>query len=55
MNDKYERLIKAALELNEIVEGVRSERWVSDKTGRRLKDTKEWCEFYLALKSKTEG
>ena len=32
--------------LMEIVEGVRCERWNSN--GRRLKDTPEWCAFYVA-------
>lgn len=41
------RLCAAAHALNEVVEGVRSERWASD--GRRLKDTPEWCAFYCAL------
>lgn len=46
---KQEALAGAARRLREIVEGVRSERWVSDDTGKRLKDTPEWCEFYSAL------
>lgn len=33
--------------LMEIVEGVRSQRWVGD-FGGRLKDTPEWCRFYVA-------
>lgn len=42
-----DRLVEASKGLREVVEGVRSERWVAD--GRRLKDTREWCAFYSAL------
>lgn len=35
--------------LMEIVEGVRSVRW--NHEGHRLKDTPEWCRFYVAAKS----
>lgn len=41
------KLENAARDLNQIVEGVKNERWASD--GRRLKDTPEWCAFYVAL------
>ena len=37
----------ATEELMQIVEGVRSQRWVGD-LGGRLKDTPEWCRFYVA-------
>lgn len=33
----------------QIVEGVRSVRW--NHEGRRLKDTPEWCRFYVAAKT----
>jgi hypothetical protein len=42
-----QRLIDAAIKLNNIVEGVASTRWFDGR--RRLKDTPEWVEFYLAL------
>ena len=42
----------AASALNEIVEGIRNERWASD--GRRLKDTPEWCAFYCAFKDQQD-
>lgn len=45
--DELRRLKESAQKLNEIVEGVRAERWAAD--GRRLKDTPEWCGFYVAL------
>lgn len=41
-------LIPEASKLIEIVEGVRSQRWVGD-VGGRLKDTHEWCAFYVAF------
>lgn len=46
-------LLGAAQNLNIIVEGVRNERWASK--GVRLKDTREWVEFYLALKRVEEN
>jgi hypothetical protein len=45
--DALKGLSEAAKNLNEIVEGVRSERWSA--CGIRLKDTPEWCAFYSAL------
>lgn len=42
-------LLESAQKLNEIVEGVSSRRWAADN-GFRLKDTSEWCEFYVSLK-----
>jgi hypothetical protein len=44
---KIERLHKASNAMLEIVEGVGCVRW--EHEGRRLKDTKQWVEFYLAL------
>lgn len=44
-----EELEKLCLELIEIVEGVRSLRWSADGRGLRLKDTKEWAKFYVAV------
>jgi hypothetical protein len=41
-------LVKAANDLNEIVDGARSKRWATD-CGPRLRDTTEWCRFYTAL------
>lgn len=43
---KLVRLLCACDGLLEIVEGCLGERWACD--GRRLVDTKAWCEFYLA-------
>ena len=43
------RLLDSATRLNEIVEGVRNERWAAN--GQRLKDTPEWCDFYCKLKA----
>lgn len=45
--DANERYIRANLlaPLIEIVEGLRNERW--EANGVRLKDTPEWCAFYL--------
>jgi len=40
-------LIEASNNLNSIVEGIPSVRWAHG--GQRLKDRKEWCEFYCAL------
>jgi hypothetical protein len=37
----------AAIDLIEIVEGIRGDRWAFN--GFRLKDTPEWCVFYAAL------
>ncbi len=42
-------LIHAARDLNNIVEGPLSVRWMSEASGRRLKDAPEWCAFYVAL------
>ena len=42
------RLLDSATRLNEIVEGVRNERW--EANGQRLKATPEWCDFYCKLK-----
>jgi len=46
-------VINASNWLNEIVEGVRGSiehgTW-RDEKGRRLKDTPEWVQFYVALK-----
>ena len=47
-------LLASATRLNEIVEGVRSERWVGD-TRRRLKDTPEWCDFYVKTRRASES
>lgn len=44
---KHDRVLEASLKLIEIVEGVRNDRWCSPG-GKRLKDTPEWVEFYLA-------
>lgn len=55
MKSKYQPLIKlqkSAAALNEIVEGVRSERWAA--RGVRLKDTPEWTDFYVKLKRAEE-
>jgi hypothetical protein len=46
-----DKLLTAAKKLNEIVEGTRNERWAAD--GKRLKDTPEWCAFYVALNACT--
>ena len=43
----FDDLLEASKALREIVEGVTSERWAS--AGRRLKDAKAWCAFYVAL------
>jgi len=45
-------LVDAANRLNEIVEGVTSVRWSFKNS--RLKDTEEWCEFYVALNRANE-
>ena len=42
-------LEKLCWELVEIVEGVGSLRWTADGGGLRLKDTKEWAKFYVAV------
>lgn len=43
-------LIDSAEDLIEIVEGVRCQEWRSrNGFGDKLKDTKEWCAFYVAL------
>jgi hypothetical protein len=45
-------LLACAIQLCEIVEGIRSphDSWRSTHfCGRRLKDTPEWCAFYVAL------
>lgn len=52
MNPETEELLKSCKALVEIVEGVRSERWNSD--GFRLKDTKEWCDFYVKFNRSEE-
>ena len=41
---KKDKLLAAIEALNEIVEGVRNERWAAN--GRRLKDTPEWVRLY---------
>lgn len=41
-------LVNAAKDLVEAVEGPRSVRWASP-SGFRLKDTGEWCVFYVAV------
>ena len=41
-----ERLLLAMDRLMEIVEGVKLQRWHAN--GRRLVDTPEWCEVYVA-------
>ncbi len=46
---KLERLLDACEGLMEIVEGIRSTRWSFE--GARLKDSKEWVEFYLAQRA----
>jgi hypothetical protein len=46
----HRRLINSISDLMEIVEGVRNERW-QDERGRRLKDTREWCAFYVAFRN----
>lgn len=43
-------LLKASEQLLQIVEGVRASRWTRD-SGLRLKDTKEWCEFYCTVET----
>ncbi len=48
----YEALEKASSSINQIVEGAKSVRWENE--GVRLKDTKEWVNFYLALKNTKE-
>lgn len=40
---------KLCSDLVEIVEGVGSLRWSADGGGLRLKDTKEWAKFYVAV------
>lgn len=45
--NRFPSFLEAANNLNEIVEGVRNERWNFE--GRRLKDTPEWCKFYTEL------
>ena len=45
---EIKRLIGAANELNEIVEGLRNSDW-RNQYGVRIKDTNEWCKFYTAL------
>lgn len=41
-------LIDAARDLNSIVEGLQSRPWVDrEEMGVRLKDTKEWCRFFV--------
>lgn len=42
-------MVDSASDLIEIVEGVRSDRWISSETGMRLKDTKEWCRFFVVM------
>lgn len=45
-------VVEAAIQLNEIVEGVRNNQWVAG--GLRLKDTPEWCAFYVSLNREIE-
>lgn len=49
MKTEIRKLISTAKNLNEIIEGIRSEDW-RNKDGRRFKDTPEWCQFFVALK-----
>lgn len=47
---EVKKLINCSEDLIEIVEGVSCQPWRSAVTGERLKDTSEWCDFYVALK-----
>jgi hypothetical protein len=44
---ELDELRTASERLNEVVEGVASRRWGHE--GRRLKDTPEWCNFYVVV------
>lgn len=46
-DQKLRELHAAVEDLMQIVEGVRSERWVGER-GQRLKDTPEWARLYVA-------
>lgn len=47
--DAVADLKKKCADLIKIVEGVGSSRWASP-SGRRLKDTHEWCAFYVSAR-----
>lgn len=53
-NEKPEIATEIA-NLIEIVEGVRSVRWENVETGFRLKDTPEWCAFYVASSKQSKS
>lgn len=44
-NKEIKPLLNSCENLLEIVEGVLGERW--SVNGRRLVDTKQWCDFYV--------
>jgi hypothetical protein len=45
-----QRTKQACADLIKIVDGIRDAGWVSNPSEPvRLKDTKEWCEFYVAF------
>jgi hypothetical protein len=46
-------VLRCCGDLIEIVEGVQNKRWM-DERGFRLKDTKEWCAFYVACSTLIE-
>lgn len=46
--DPVIRMLDKSRELVAIVEGVRLKKW-ADPSGRRLKNTPEWCGFYVAF------
>lgn len=46
LRQQIKRLREASCNLVNLVEGVGSVRWAYN--GFRLKDTEEWCEFYVA-------
>lgn len=41
--------------LIEIVEGVTSVRWQNPRNNARLKDTPEWCAFYVAAHKQSDA
>tara|TARA_R110000772_G_C13310276_1_gene440168 strand:+ start:17533 stop:17709 length:177 start_codon:yes stop_codon:yes gene_type:complete len=46
-------LVRTSNNLKNLVEGPDWLDW-RDKNGRRLKDTNEWCQFYVALNDKPD-
>jgi hypothetical protein len=42
-------MVDASNDLIEIIERAKSVSWINSETGMRLKDTKEWCRFYVTM------